>query len=134
MSNTIKIKHGSGAPTGKLQPYELGYNTANGSLYIGISSTEASQLTSPAVMGLVNSSNYIVLPKITNANTDTDKFLVCDSSSQIKYRTGAEVRSDIGAFPASGGTLITTEGNWGDVDPNSAKIPGTNGQLYFVLI
>ncbi len=38
---------------------------------------------------------------ISNATTDTDKFLVSDSGV-IKYRTGAEVRSDIGAGTGSG--------------------------------
>jgi hypothetical protein len=39
----------------------------------------------------------------TAAATDTDKFLVSDSGV-IKYRTGAEVRTDIGAIGGSGGT------------------------------
>ena len=38
---------------------------------------------------------------INNATTDTDKFLVSDGGA-IKYRTGAEVRSDIGAGTGDG--------------------------------
>lgn len=42
MSNTILIKHGSGEPSGEaLQPYELGYNTENNQLYIGIEGNKA---------------------------------------------------------------------------------------------
>ena len=41
------------------------------------------------------------LSTIANATSDTDKFLVSDSGT-IKYRTGAEVRSDIGAGTGDG--------------------------------
>jgi hypothetical protein len=41
------------------------------------------------------------LNTIANATTDTDKFLVSDGGI-VKYRTGAEVLSDIGAAMASG--------------------------------
>ena len=44
---------------------------------------------------------------ITNATTDTDRFLVSDGSV-IKYRTGAQVRSDIGAGTGNGN--VTTSG------------------------
>lgn len=41
---------------------------------------------------------------LPNATIDTDRFLVQDASNgnQIRYRTGAEVLSDIGAAPSSG--------------------------------
>ena len=38
--NTIKIKHGSGVPEGKLQPYELGICDDDGMLYIGVPNGE----------------------------------------------------------------------------------------------
>lgn len=145
MSNTIQIKNGATVPTtSNLQPYELGY-VRGGSLYINNNGTIA-QLTNPKVIGLVNSSNYLVLPTITNANSDTDKFLVCDSNGQVKFRTGANVLSDIGALSTSGGDisgnltvnanlsakkLIVQSGNWGPSVPTGT---GTNGQLYFVLV
>jgi streptogramin lyase len=50
----------------------------------------------------VNSSGNI-LGVFSNVATDTDKFLVSDSGT-IKYRTGAEILSDIGAAPITGGT------------------------------
>jgi len=37
---------------------------------------------------------------VSNAGTDTDKFLVTDSSGNIQFRTGNEVASDIGATSA----------------------------------
>lgn len=43
----------------------------------------------------------ITLQALNNATTDTDKFLVSDGGT-IKFRTGAEVLSDIGAQPAGG--------------------------------
>ena len=47
------------------------------------------------------------LNNIPNATTDTDTFLVSDSGV-IKYRTGAELLSDIGGQPA--GTYVTSVG------------------------
>ena len=144
MSNVIQIKNGATVPTtSNLQPYELGY-VRDGSLYINNNGTIV-QLANPKTVNLVNSNNYLVLPTITNANSDTDKFLVCDSSGQIKFRTGANILSDIGALPTSGGTisgnltvngnltgkLIVSDGNWGTSAPTGT---GANGQLYFVLI
>jgi hypothetical protein len=41
----------------------------------------------------------VQLEALNNANSDTDKFLVSDSST-VKYRTGAEVLSDIGGQSA----------------------------------
>ena len=46
----------------------------------------------------------------TNAGVDTDKFLVLDSSNNVDFRTGAEVRSDIGAGTGNG-TVTGTGGN-----------------------
>ena len=44
----------------------------------------------------VSISGSTIISSIANATTDTDKFLVSDSG-EIKYRTGAEVASDISA-------------------------------------
>lgn len=49
------------------------------------------------------------LSSINNATTDTDKFLVSDGGI-IKYRTGAQVRSDIGAGTGNG-TVTSTNGS-----------------------
>ena len=45
------------------------------------------------------------LSSVVNASTDTDKFLVLDSSGNVDFRTGAQVLSDIGA--GTGGGDIT---------------------------
>ena len=49
------------------------------------------------------------LDNITNASSDTDKFVVADIGV-IKYRTGAQVLSDIGAAPATGGAYLPLAG------------------------
>ena len=51
---------------------------------------------------LITSAGAYKIPSIVNAGTDTDKFLVLDSSGNVDFRTGAEVRSDIGAGTGSG--------------------------------
>ena len=42
------------------------------------------------------------LSSVVNAGTDTDKFLVLDSSGNVDFRTGTQVRSDIGAGTGNG--------------------------------
>ena len=53
--------------------------------------------------GLFNAG--INLGTISNAASDTDKFLV-SGGGDIEYRTGAQVLSDIGAAPATGGSYL----------------------------
>ncbi len=50
------------------------------------------------------------LDNIANASTDTDKFVVADNGV-IKYRTGSQVRSDIGAGTGSGTVTSVATGN-----------------------
>lgn len=45
--------------------------------------------------------NQLKLSGITNAGTDTDKFLVLDASNNVDFRTGAEILSDISAASSS---------------------------------
>ena len=49
---------------------------------------------------LITSTGAYKIPSIVNAGTDTDQFLVRDSSGNVDFRTGAQVRSDIGAEQA----------------------------------
>ena len=48
------------------------------------------------VSGSDASLNSLNLSSVVNAGTDTDKFLVLDSSGNVDFRTGANVLSDIG--------------------------------------
>ena len=51
--------------------------------------------------GAATVDDTLTVTSIANASSDTDKFLVSDSGV-LKYRTGAQVRSDIGAGTGSG--------------------------------
>jgi len=53
----------------------------------------------------------LTLSGAVNAGTDTDKFLVLDSSGNVDFRTGAEVLSDIGAGTGGGDITEVTAGN-----------------------
>ena len=55
------------------------------------------------VGGLLN------IDSVSNAGTDTDKFLVLDSNGNVDYRTGNEVLSDIGGSGASNLSGAATE-------------------------
>ncbi len=46
---------------------------------------------------------------ISNATSDTDKFLVADGA-RVKYRTGSQLLSDIGGAPATGGSYLPLAG------------------------
>jgi predicted heme/steroid binding protein len=59
---------------------------------------------------------------IVNATTDTDKFIVSDSGV-IKYRTGSEVLSDIGAVPET--RELTINGTSYDLSANRSWNVGT---------
>lgn len=154
MANTIQIKHGSSVPTtSNLAPFELGY-VKDGALYINNDGI-IQQLTGLAASGLVNSSNYLVIPTIPAATAKQSKILVADDNNVVYSRTPAQIRSDIGAFASSGGTvsgattfskavtisgLLTANGaivvddsSYGNTNPNDAGITGTVGQLYFVV-
>ena len=142
MANTIQIKHGSSAPTpSNLAPFELGY-VKDGELYINNNGT-IQQLTGLAASGLVNSSNYLVIPTIPAATAKQTKILVANGNNVVYSRTPAQIRSDIGAFASSGGTvsgtttfngaIVVGSSSYGTINPNDAGITGTVGQLYFVL-
>ena len=53
----------------------------------------------------------LTLSGAVNAGTDTDKFLVLDSSGNVDFRTGAQVLSDIGAGTGAGDITEVTAGN-----------------------
>ena len=148
MANTIQIKHGSSVPTtSNLAPFELGY-VKGGALYINNDGT-ITQLTGLAATGLVNANSYLKLPVVTSTTSNTGRILVADSAGIVYYKTPANIRSEIGALSTSGGTIsgnltitgkLTANGtiivnnkSYGTTDPNTANIPGTLGQLYFVV-
>jgi predicted heme/steroid binding protein len=64
----------------------------------------------------------LYIETITNAATDTDKFLVSDSGV-IKYRTGSEVLSDIGAVPTT--RQLTINGTSYDLSADRSWSVGT---------
>lgn len=68
------------------------------------------------------------LTSIVNAGTDTDKFLVLDSSGNVDFRTGAEVRSDIGAGTGSG--TITGSGTAGRIAKFSTSTALTDSRIF----
>ena len=85
---------------------------------------------------LISSAGAYNIPSIVNAGTDTDQFLVRDSSGNVDFRTGAEVRDDIGAGTGSG-TVTSVEltgGEGVDVTVTSGANPITgSGNLTLTL-
>ena len=147
--NTIQIKNGSTIPlNSQLANFELGY-VRGGSLYIN-NNGNIVQLADPRVVNIIDSDNYLQLPRVDQADFEGNKFLIINGENKVYYRTAEQALSDLGAFPASGGTIdgdvfinkglflnekiVLKEGiQYGYSNPNVAKIPGVKGQLYFVL-
>ena len=73
---------------------------------------------------LISSTGAYNIPSIVNAGTDTDQFLVRDSSGNIDFRTGAQVRSDIGAGTGSG-----TMSSWTITADNAVSHGVTNSAV-----
>lgn len=89
-----------------------------------------------AVLAATLQSTGLTLSTISNATSDTDKFLVSDSGI-IKYRTGAQVLSDIGGAPATGGSYLpltagSTKPLIGDlyIQSKSLYVTGGNQRIY----
>lgn len=85
--------------------------------------------------------NDVYLEKVTDAGTDTDKFLVADANGKVGYRTGAETLSDIGAASTAyvdgqthlqlgttsstalaGDTTTISSGQAAEITANTAKV------------
>lgn len=64
--------------------------------------------------------NSARLTGITNAGADTDKFMVLDAQGNVQFRTGTEVRDDIGAGVGSMSSFSVSDGT------NSTSIADTD--------
>ena len=90
-------------------------------------------------LGATSIAGTVNLGSVANAGTDTDKFLVLDSGGNVDFRTGTEVRSDIGAgtLSAESDTLdtVTGRGNTTANDITAGSIASTvNQNISFELI
>ena len=68
------------------------------------------------------------LSSVVNASTDTDKFLVLDSSGNVDFRTGTQVRSDIGAGAGSGDIAAVNITAGSGLDGSVSTSTGTHTQ------
>jgi len=100
------------------------YMTIDGYGFVGISTATPSRMLD--VNGDVKVGTTLQIGSIANASSDTDKFLVSDSGI-VKYRTGAEVRSDIGAGTGNGSvtSVAVTVGTGLDVSGSPITGSGT---------
>jgi hypothetical protein len=73
--------------------------TVSGTTFTGKVAIDAADLD---VTGSVGITQGLTIGAVQNAGTDTDKFLVLDASNNVDFRTGDQVRSDIGAGTGDG--------------------------------
>ena len=74
--------------------------------------------------------NSLNLSGIVNAGTDTDKFLVLDSSGNVDFRTGANVLSDIGASATSHNHTLDSLSNTTITSNTPGEILKWNGSAW----
>ncbi len=79
---------------------------ANGSIELYENNVKKFETTTSGV----SVTGSVTISSIANASSDTDKFLVSDSGV-VKYRTGAQLRSDIGAGTGSGSVTSVATGD-----------------------
>ena len=119
--------YNSGVYRGSLDLYP---NSSSGNLYISGANGTTVYFGAPTSWTTnISVQGQATLNIINQASSDTDKFLVSDSGT-IKYRTGAEVRSDIGAGTGDG--TVTGTGSSGRVavwDTSSALT--SDSEFYF---
>ena len=106
----------------------IGYSQAGSGIfrfYNGPLGTDIDFVTDNVIRLVIKKAGQIVINTINPATTDTDKFLVSDAG-EIKYRTGAEMLSDIGA---QGSLSLTTTGTSGAATlvGNTLNIPQYSG-------
>ena len=75
--------------------------------------------------GGVTTSGTLTIGTVAAAGSDTDKFLVLDSSGNVDYRTGSQVLSDIGAA-GSGSSTAADDISAGD---GAVSIETTSGNI-----
>ena len=96
---------------------------SSGSTIFGDDSGDTHEFT-----GSVSISSTLNLDSVVNASADTDKFLVLDSSNNVDFRTGTEVRSDISAVASINSE--TPDGS-GDVSLDTDNISEGSSNLYY---
>lgn len=106
----------------------IGYSQASSGIfrfYNGPLGSDIDFVTDNQIRFVIKKTGQVKINIIDPASTDTDKFLVSDAG-EIKYRTGAELLSDIGA---QGSLSLTTTGTSGAATlvGNTLNIPQYSG-------
>lgn len=127
MSNVIQIKHGASAPAdGVLAPYELGYDSANNELYIGIPKEDGSTTSL----------------KISTKESDDEgggeglycwyKFNIKENYTHemITEELGTTKPSDLGGLPYYSGISLTEDGHFSFSDATTS--PSSTGTYYLL--
>ena len=97
---------------------------------IGETTTDYNNFKVDISSGDVEMAGTATIGNIANANTDTDVFLV-SASGVVKFRTGDEVRSDIGAGTGDGTVTSVAASTAGDALDVSVSNSTTNASLAF---
>lgn len=119
MSNVIQIKHGTGKPSNDiLQPYELGYSTSEGVLYIGDANKNTQPLKYLPLSGGTITGGTSFNSTISVAGQATFNGITANANAVFNKSVSINEEIIVGAI------------NYGTSLPSS----GTVGQLFFKLI
>ncbi len=76
----------------------------------------------------------LTITTISNATGDPDKFLCASGGNTVGYRTGAQVLSDIGAAPATGGAYLPLAGGTLTGSGNIPLYVTSSGSVSYIQI
>ena len=101
--NKVHASNGSGYVYGSGRSNDVP-NLPEGKIWVGSSNytVTSSIVTLDEDNSQAQITGSLSISSVVNAGTDTDKFLVLDSSGNVDFRTGANVLSDIGATTCTG--------------------------------
>lgn len=106
----------------------IGYSQAGSGdfrFYNGPLGNDIDFVTNNQIRLVISKAGQVKINTINPASTDTDKFLVSDDG-EIKYRTGDQLLSDIGAQGSL--TLTTTGTGAATLNANTLNIPQTSSE------
>jgi hypothetical protein len=89
--------------------YNNGTSYFNGAVTVDAAFTTSGGAAS-SFSGDLTVGDELTITTIGNATADPDKFLCASGGNKVGYRTGAQVLSDIGAAPATGGAYLPLAG------------------------
>ena len=129
--NNVDATNGSGYVYGSGRSNDVP-NLPIGKIWVGSStySVTSSIVTLDEDNSQAQITGSLAITSVVNAGTDTDKFLVLDATNNVDFRTGDQVRSDIGAGTGDGTVTGTGTDNQVATWNGTTSLDGSSNFTY----